>query len=181
MCPVVLNMCRISQGDQHVHIEQEPSHGNSSRSRRTSSDVTRGLPGCKGKRGTPLRAFPRESAGRNARLASAEITSPTLFRCVAASSRAAANTSSSIARVVRIMDFSATSRINNCASACASKAACDPARPMPPRGGHGKEKRFHPWPRSIRYALTSSSTWARASTESFCLLAPIALPHPGSA
>jgi hypothetical protein len=50
----------------------------------------------------PLRVFGRDALGRIACRASAEITSPTLFRSDAAISFAAARTSSSIARVVRI-------------------------------------------------------------------------------
>src|SRR5580692_12550577 len=53
-------------------------------------------------RGTPFRVFLLVSAGRSARRARAEITSPTLFCWVVASSLAAASTSSSIASVVLI-------------------------------------------------------------------------------
>jgi hypothetical protein len=50
----------------------------------------------------PLRVAQLEGVGRNACRASAEITSPTLFFSAAAISLAAARTSSSMARVVRI-------------------------------------------------------------------------------
>jgi len=103
MGPVVLNVRRINQGDQDIHIEQKPNQGNSSRSRCTSSEVTGGVPGRTGSRGTPLRVRLPDSAGRNACLASEEITAPTLFRSAAANSLAAASTSSSITRVVRIV------------------------------------------------------------------------------
>ncbi|MGB6687149.1 MAG: hypothetical protein WBE76_04840 [Terracidiphilus sp.] len=69
---------------------------------RTSSEVTRLLPGRTGSKGTPLRVFRSEGVGRKALRASEEITSPTLFPSVAAISFAAAKTSSSMARVVRM-------------------------------------------------------------------------------
>jgi hypothetical protein len=47
----------------------------------------------------------REGTGRNARRASEEITSPTGFRSMVASSLAAARTSSSMARVVLIFSL----------------------------------------------------------------------------
>ncbi len=99
--PIVLDVGRIDERDQYIHVEEEPGHGSSSWSWRTSSEVTLDAPGRTESRGTPLRVPPLEGAGRSAVLASEEITSPTVFRSEAAISFAAERTSSSIARVVR--------------------------------------------------------------------------------
>jgi len=99
--PVMLHMRRIDQCDQNIHIQQITRHGNSSCSCRTSSEVTLGVPGRTASRGTPFRVARAEGAGRIAFRARSEITSPTLLRSVAAISRAAAKTSSSMAKVVR--------------------------------------------------------------------------------
>jgi hypothetical protein len=112
MCSVMLDVGWINQGNEDIDVEKKPAHGNSSRSCCTNSEVIRGVSSLVGKRGTPLRVFRPEFAGRNALRASKEITSPTLFLCVAANSLAAASTSSSIARVVRISKPPA-SRINH--------------------------------------------------------------------
>src|SRR6266446_3216453 len=96
MCSVMLDVRWINQGNEDIDVEKKPTHGSSSRSCCTNSEVTRGVSALVGKRGTPLRVFRPESAGRNALRASKEITSPTLFLCVAANSLAAASTSSSI-------------------------------------------------------------------------------------
>src|ERR1035437_1618033 len=100
MCPVMLDVCRVNQRYEDIHVEKESTHGNSSRSCCTNSEVTRGVSGPTGNKGTPFRVFLVESAGRSALRASKEMTSPTLFLCVAANSLAAASTSSSIASVV---------------------------------------------------------------------------------
>jgi hypothetical protein len=99
---IMLNMRRVDQCDQHIYIQQKPRHSNSSRSCWTRADVTRGDSGRTGSNGTPFRVFRPVSAGCRAPRAKAEMTSPTLFRCVIAISFAAASTSSSIANVVRI-------------------------------------------------------------------------------
>ncbi len=91
----------IDQSNQDVHIQEEPGQGSSSRSRRTSSEVTRGAPLRTLSRGTPFRVRALVSAGDSARLAREEITSPTDFCSVAAISFAALSTSSSITSVVR--------------------------------------------------------------------------------
>ena len=101
---IMLNMCRVNQGDEHIDIEEKPIHGNSPPNCCTNSDVTRGVPGLTGSRGIPFRVFLPASDGHKARRARVEITSPTLFCCVAANSLAAASTSSSMVRVVRIVD-----------------------------------------------------------------------------
>jgi hypothetical protein len=72
----MLNMRGVNQGDEQVCIQQERHQGNSSRSRLTSSGVTGDASGPVGSSGTPLRVAPQEDEGRNACLASAEITSP---------------------------------------------------------------------------------------------------------
>ena len=106
---IMVNVEPIDQGNQYVHIEQE-RHGNSSRSRFTSSIVT-GLPsGRRGSRGTPLRVLACRLRGARPFLASVEITSPTLFPSLAASPFAAARTSSSMASVVLMHQ---SSRINH--------------------------------------------------------------------
>jgi hypothetical protein len=79
-------MCRVNQGDEHIDIEEKPIHGNSPPNCCTNSDVTRGVPGLTGSRGIPFRVFLPASAGHKARRARVEITSPTLFCCVAANS-----------------------------------------------------------------------------------------------
>lgn len=99
---VMLHVNGVDQGDQDVHIQQKPGHGNSSRSLCTNSDVTRWAPRRTLSSGTPFRVLAFVSAGDNARLANEEITSPTDFFSIAASSFAALRTSSSIASVVRI-------------------------------------------------------------------------------
>jgi len=101
--PVMLHVGWVDQGDENIDIEQEASHGNSSWSWRTNSEVTRGAPGRTGSSGTPLRVQWLEGTGRIAFRASEQITSPTLLRWLAAISLAAARTSSSMARVVRIL------------------------------------------------------------------------------
>lgn len=45
VCAVVVHVGRIDQRDQQIHVQQEPSRGNSSSSRRTSSELTSALPG----------------------------------------------------------------------------------------------------------------------------------------
>src|SRR3984957_4313505 len=102
MCLVMQDMRGVDQGDQHIYVQQEPYHGNSSRNLCTSSEVTREVFAWTGSSGTPFRVFRSISAGRSARRARAEMTSPTLLRSAAASSFAAASTSSSIAKVVRM-------------------------------------------------------------------------------
>ena len=108
---VMPHVCWIDQRYQQVHVEKKATHGNSSRSCWTSSDVTRAAPGRTGSKAIPFRVLPSDSEGRNAVRASTEITSPTLFRCEAASSFAAARTSSSIASVVLIFSLPLTSII----------------------------------------------------------------------
>jgi hypothetical protein len=102
MRKVVLHVRRVDQRNQHIDIQQIARQRSSSRSWRTSSEVTLGLLGLTRSKGTPFLVLPLGSAGRKAWRASDETTSPKLFRCIAASSFAAANTSSSIASVVRI-------------------------------------------------------------------------------
>jgi hypothetical protein len=99
---VVQNVGRIDQGDQDVHVQKAPRHRSSSRSRCTSSEVTRGAPLRTLRSGTPFRVLALVSAGERARLANEEITSPTDICSTAAISLAALRTSSSIASVVRI-------------------------------------------------------------------------------
>jgi hypothetical protein len=103
MRAIMLNVCRIDQCDHNVDVKQIPFQSNSSWSWRTNSEVTLGAPGRTGSSGTPLRVARLDEVGRIDLRASAEITSPTLFRSVAAISLAAARTSSSIASVVRIL------------------------------------------------------------------------------
>src|SRR6266700_385275 len=105
MGSVMLHVCRVNQRNQYIDIKEKSNHGNSSRSRCTNSDVTLGPSGLTGRRGTPFRDFLVGSGGRNARRTSVEITSPTLFLSVAAISLAAASTSSSMAKVVRMVGY----------------------------------------------------------------------------
>jgi hypothetical protein len=103
VCAVVLHMCRVDQSDQYVYVKKIASHGSSSRSRCTSSDVTLRPPLCTFRSRMPFRVLSFVSTGESARLANEEITSPTDFCSIAASSLAALSTSSSIASVVRIV------------------------------------------------------------------------------
>src|SRR3989338_11218578 len=100
---VVLDMRGVNQRDEHVYVEQESHPGNSSRNWFTSSGVTAAAPARTGSRGTPLRALPFCALGRSAFRVSSEITSPILLCCNAARLFAAASTSSSMERVVRIL------------------------------------------------------------------------------
>jgi hypothetical protein len=102
VCRIVLNVHRIDQRGQHVHIEQEDRYGNSSRSSFTISGVTGIAPGRTLSKGTPLRVFRPAAGGRSACRLSAQITSPMVLFCRAAKPLAAACTSSSIVSVVRI-------------------------------------------------------------------------------
>src|SRR6516225_694410 len=102
--PVVLHMGRIDQGYQNIDIKEEAGHGSFSRSCWTNSEVTRGAPFRTVRSGTPFRVLTLDSSGDSARLAKEEITSPTDFFSIAAISLAALNTSSSITRVVRMLD-----------------------------------------------------------------------------
>jgi len=97
---VVLDVRRIDQRNENIHVEQKPAHNSSSSSCFTSSEVTRGAPGRTGSSRIPLRLFWPEPAGLKAVRASAEMTSPTVFDCEDAISLAAANMSSSMAKVV---------------------------------------------------------------------------------
>jgi hypothetical protein len=111
---IMLNMCRVNPGDEHIDLEEKPIHGNSLPSCCTNSDVSRGVPGLTGSRGIPFRVFLPASDGHKARRARVEITSPTVFCWVAANSLAAASTSSSMVRVVRKWTISwRTSNINH--------------------------------------------------------------------
>jgi hypothetical protein len=103
MGSVVLNVRGIDQCNQNIDIKQEPGHGSSSRSWRTNSEVTRGVPLRTLRSGTPFRVLSLDSAGESACLANEEITSPTVFFSIVAISLAALNTSSSITRVVRMI------------------------------------------------------------------------------
>src|SRR4030067_579457 len=100
---IVLNMRGIDQRDQHIHIGQENHPGNSSRNRFNNSGVTAVAPARTGSKGTPLRALPPGILGRSACRVSSEMTSPTLLCCREAKPLAAARTSSSMDRVVRIL------------------------------------------------------------------------------
>jgi hypothetical protein len=102
MRTVVLQVSGINQSNQDIHIQKKPAHGSSSRSRCTNSEVTRGAPLRVLRSGTPFLVFALVSEGESARLASEEITSPTDFFSISASSLAALSTSSSIASVVLI-------------------------------------------------------------------------------
>src|SRR5215469_392409 len=98
----MLNVRWVDKRNQNIDIEQEPGHGNCSRSWCTNSEVTRGAPLRTLSSGTPFRVLVLDSPGESACLANEEITSPNVFFSIAAISLAALNTSSSITRVVRI-------------------------------------------------------------------------------
>ncbi len=100
MRTIMLNVGRINQRNQRIHIQKKPTHGSLSSSCRTSSELTLEASGRTAKRGTPLRKPAPGSTGRKAFRTSEDTTSPILFFCIAANSFAAASTSSSKARVV---------------------------------------------------------------------------------
>jgi hypothetical protein len=76
---IMLNLGRIEQRNQHIHVEQESRQGNSSRSWFTNSGVTAAEPGLTHSSGTPLRKSRRDFAGCKACRVSAEAASPTLL------------------------------------------------------------------------------------------------------
>src|SRR6185503_8027104 len=98
----VMHVVGIEERDQHVDVEQvDDAHG-SSRSRFTSCIVGRAAPSDRGGRtGTPLRSVDGRVGAKPLR-ASSDSTFPAVLPCNSASSLAAARTSSSISRVVRI-------------------------------------------------------------------------------
>jgi hypothetical protein len=99
---VVLDVCRINKGNEHVDVQQVDGHGSSSRSWLTSSGVTGVAPRRLASSGTPFRSVrPGRVPLARPCLASVEITSPTLLWSRSARCLAAARTSSSMARVVR--------------------------------------------------------------------------------
>ena len=119
---IMKHMSGIDQGDQYVHIEKKPRHGNSSRSCCTSSEVTRVAPFRSLRRGTPFRLLALLSGGDRARRAKEEITSPIDLFSYVAISFAALSTSSSITSVVRIGICGHASNINHQSSYI--KCAC---------------------------------------------------------
>jgi hypothetical protein len=102
---VRVNVVRVDERDQNIHVEQKRRHGNSLRSRFINSGVTGVVPGLAGSNGTPFRLEPVFTVGRNAWRASSEMTSPTLLCCRSAIPLAIASTSSSMASVVRILSL----------------------------------------------------------------------------
>ena len=111
---VELGVCGVDQRNQCVDVEQKPAHGNSSRCWATSSGVTGRDPARTASKGTPFRSCRREAMGFSACLDKAEITSPTLLFCLAASPLATASTSSSMVNVVRMWRVpGCTSNIKN--------------------------------------------------------------------
>ncbi len=108
---VVPDMVPIDKGNEYIYVEEKSVHGRSSSSCRTNSVVIFFAPSRVGNSRIPFRVFLAGVEGDNALRASEEITSPTLFRCVSASSFAAMRTSSSIAKVV--LTDSSTKRITH--------------------------------------------------------------------
>ena len=102
MSAVMLHVSRIDQRDQDVHVQQKPGQSSSSRRLCTSSDVTRGAPLRTFSSGTPFLVLAEDSTGNSARLASEEMTSPTVLFSMTAISLAALKISSSMTSVVRI-------------------------------------------------------------------------------
>jgi hypothetical protein len=104
-------MARICQSNEYIDVAQE-SHGSSSHKAFAISSVTGGASGRGDRSGIPLRSPPLRGRRRE-RLASSEMTAPTLRCRWTAIAFAAMRTSSSIANVVLI---SAALRISHHAS-----------------------------------------------------------------
>jgi hypothetical protein len=101
MDAVMMDVSRVYERDQHIHIEQKSHPASSSLKRLTISSVTGAASARRGSSGTPLRVSTGAGLGSRACRANFEIAAPRLMFWPAAKPRAAAKTSSSMATVVR--------------------------------------------------------------------------------